>query len=169
MFEGCTSLTTAPELKAYIMKDYCYQSMFSGCTSLTTAPTLSAGSLAFLCFSRMFEGCTSLVNVPSNYLPITDLEDSCYSYMFYNCKSLTTAPTLPARIVSSYGYEYMFTGCSKLSYIKALFTNNPEAMDSTRYWVQGVRATGTFVKSANAQWNITGVNGVPSGWTIQTV
>jgi len=34
--------------------------------------------------------------------------------------------------------------------------------------VSGVAATGTFVKNSSATWNVTGVNGVPSGWTIET-
>ena len=36
MFEGCTSLTTAPELPATDLAyaTNCYQSMFQGCTSL---------------------------------------------------------------------------------------------------------------------------------------
>jgi hypothetical protein len=36
-------------------------------------------------------------------------------------------------------------------------------------WVKGVASSGTFVKNKNATWNVTGVNGVPSGWTIQKV
>ena len=35
-------------------------------------------------------------------------------------------------------------------------------------WVSGVATTGTFVKNSAATWTTTGVNGVPSGWTIQT-
>ena len=27
---------------------------------------------------------------------------------------------------------------------------------------------GTFVKNSAATWNVTGVNGIPSGWTITT-
>ena len=42
MFEGCTSLTSAPaSLPATTIAYSCYQSMFKGCTSLTTAPTLA--------------------------------------------------------------------------------------------------------------------------------
>ena len=46
LFENCTSLTTAPELPATTLRNYCYLSMFQGCTSLTTAPrTLPATTL----------------------------------------------------------------------------------------------------------------------------
>jgi hypothetical protein len=60
MFEGCTNLTTAPELPATTLADYCYNDMFRGCTNLTTAPELPATTLADYCYSDMFEGCTNL-------------------------------------------------------------------------------------------------------------
>ena len=34
MFEGCTSLTTAPELPATSLADSCYSSMFNGCPKI---------------------------------------------------------------------------------------------------------------------------------------
>jgi hypothetical protein len=61
----------------------------------------------------------------------------------------------------------MFNGCTKLNYIKAMFTTTP-SNTYTQNWVSGVAATGTFVKNSAATWNVTGVNGVPSRWTVQT-
>ena len=46
LFEGCTSLTQAPELSAMTLADYCYYEMFKGCTRLTQAPELPATTLA---------------------------------------------------------------------------------------------------------------------------
>jgi hypothetical protein len=60
MFSGCTSLTTAPELPATTLTNYCYQYMFSGCTSLTTAPELPATTLTNYCYDYMFQGCSRL-------------------------------------------------------------------------------------------------------------
>ena len=60
MFQGCTSLTTAPELPATTLSDNCYQYMFQGCTSLTTAPELPATTLKDYCYQYMFQGCTGL-------------------------------------------------------------------------------------------------------------
>jgi hypothetical protein len=60
MFFGCTSLTTAPELPATTLTNYCYRGMFCGCTSLITAPTLPAMTLVDSCYGGMFSGCTSL-------------------------------------------------------------------------------------------------------------
>jgi hypothetical protein len=73
------------------LADHCYSYMFNGCTSLTTAPSLPATTLAHSCYYYMFNGCTSLTTAPS--LPATTLADYCYSYMFNGCTSLTTAPS----------------------------------------------------------------------------
>ena len=63
MFQGCTSLTTAPELPVTTLAPHCYSSMFMNCTSLTTAPELHATTLANYCYSYMFNGCTSLNSI----------------------------------------------------------------------------------------------------------
>jgi hypothetical protein len=167
MFHGCTSLTTAPELPAITLADNCYNHMFDSCTSLTTAPALPATTLAHYCYRHMFNGCTSLTTAPA--LPATTLEYSCYSYMFAGCTSLIKAPELPATTIqyASYCYNGMFQNCSKLNYIKAMFTTTPST-NYTSDWVSGVSATGTFVKNSAATWNVTGVNGVPTGWTVET-
>jgi hypothetical protein len=65
-------------------------------------------------------------------------------------------------------YGSMFDGCTRLNYIKAMFTTKPTT-SYTYNWVRGVSSTGTFVKNIAATWNVTGYNGVPSGWTVQTV
>ena len=35
-------------------------------------------------------------------------------------------------------------------------------------WVLDVSQTGTFVKNSAATWDVTGVNGIPTGWTVET-
>ena len=69
IFQGCTSLTTAPALPATTLADNCYSYMFSDCTSLTSTPALPATTLAFSCYYCMFDGCTSLTAAPA--LPAT--------------------------------------------------------------------------------------------------
>ena len=118
MFEGCTSLTSAPELKATTLEDYCYFGMFRGCTSLTSAPELKATELAGSCYGSMFSGCTSLEKAPE--LKATTLENKCYSYMFYGCTSLTSAPELTATELAYESYYSMFSGCTKLSTVTML-------------------------------------------------
>ena len=60
MFDGCTGLTSAPELPATTLADNCYYDMFGGCTGLTSAPELPATTLASRCYRYMFNGCTNL-------------------------------------------------------------------------------------------------------------
>ena len=166
MFYGCTSLTTAPaELPATTLTDDCYNGMFNGCTSLTTAPELPATTLAIYCYRSMFSGCTSLVNAPA--LPATTLASNCYYNMFNYCTSLVNAPELPATTLTDDCYYGMFNGCTSLNYIKAMFTTTPSST-YTSNWVSNVAASGTFVKNSAAEWDVTGVNGVPTKWTVQT-
>ena len=191
MFNGCRSLTSAPELPATTMVENCYAGMFNGCTSLSTAPALPAMSLATFCYAQMFQYCKSLINAPvlpattmavqcykdmfygctslatAPELPAMSLSERCYDQMFYGCNNLTLAPVLPATTLVSRCYESMFSSCTKLNYIKALFTTTPSS-SYTNNWVSGVAATGTFVKSSSATWDVTGNNGVPTGWTVST-
>ena len=166
MFYGCRKLTTAPELPATTLTEKCYINMFTQCSGLTTAPELPATTLAASCYTEMFSNCKSLTAAPA--LPATTLTNWCYSGMFSACTSLTTAPELPATALTVlYCYQFMFQGCSKLNYIKAMFITAPQSY-LTNYWVQGVASTGTFVKNSAATWTTTGTNAVPSGWTVET-
>ena len=113
MFRGCTGLTEAPELPAETLADNCYGWMFNGCTSLTTAPDLPATTLANSCYQTMFNGCTGLTTAPA--LPATTLEGTCYYSMFKGCTSLTTAPELPATTLADSCYYGMFQGCTGLT------------------------------------------------------
>ena len=113
MFNGCTSLTTAPELPATTLANSCYQNMFDGCTGLTTAPALPATTLADYCYQYMFYGCTGLTTAPS-VLPATTLAEGCYQNMFWGCTRLVTAPELPATTLAYYCYTGMFNGCTSL-------------------------------------------------------
>ena len=113
MFKGCTSLTSAPELPATALTTNCYKYMFQGCTSLTTAPELPATALGQYCYGGMFDGCTSLTHAPE--LPATSLTQECYNQMFQGCTSLTTAPELPATTLVGLCYSSMFQGCTSLT------------------------------------------------------
>lgn len=112
LFNGCTSLTSAPSLKATTLANYCYNNMFEGCTSLTSAPALPATKLANSCYASMFSGCTSLKSAPS--LKATTLAYGCYYWMFKGCTSLTYSPELPATTLVEDCYNSMFEGCNSL-------------------------------------------------------
>ena len=155
-FEGTSSIS-----------NYQFYGLFVSSVGLVSAKNLylPPTTIPTSGYSNMFDGCTSLTEAPK--LIATTLGNSCYCYMFNLCYSLTTAPELPATTLVSGCYNYMFRGCSKLNYIKALFTTTPST-SYTNTWVNGVSSTGTFVKNSAAQWDVTGINGVPTGWTIQT-
>lgn len=162
LFEGCSNLVNSPQLPSMNLVPYCYAGMFNTCTSLVTPPVLPATTLATNCYNGMFYRCTSLVNAP--VLPATTLATYCYNYMFRECTSITTAPDLLANTTASHCYDYMFDGCTSLNYIKCLSTTGK----SFTNWVRNVAATGTFVAYMNQGgfWQ-QGVNGRPSGWTVQ--
>ena len=165
MFQNCRNLITTPKLPATTLTGYCYQSMFNGCTKLTITPELPAITLATTCYASMFNGCTGLTTAPE--LPATKLTYYCYYAMFQSCSNLITAPELPATTLVAYCYSNMFRGCRNLNYIKAMFVTTPSS-SYTGNWVINVASTGTFVKNAAATWDVTGDDGVPENWTIET-
>ena len=193
LFDGCTSLTKAPELPATTLAHNCYDCMFLGCTSLTKAPVLPATKLAEICYARMFDGCTSLVNAPelpattlamSCYismfsgctsltkapaLPATTLYMNCYHSMFKGCTSLTKSPVLPATTLRDSCYYYMFSGCSSLNEVRCQMPSSYSSYYiSSKYaynWLKDVASTGTFYTNADAHWPSGSVSGIPTGWT----
>ena len=183
MFSGCTSLVNAPELPATTLADSCYINMFQNTNVLpdtsnidfTSQTVVASGGLIGLFGGTKVTDADLMRILPKNSnnkycLPATTLANYCYSYMFNNCKNLTTAPELPATTLVKYCYQYMFYNCTNIKYIKAMFTTRPSGSSPNYYtenWVKGVSATGTFVKNSAASWNVTGANGIPTGWTIQ--
>lgn len=192
MFQGCALLVSAPELPATTVAQSCYRSMFAQCASLVNVPSiLPATNLSGKteCYRAMFYDCTSLVNAPE--LPATTLGQGSYYQMFYHCASLVIAPELPAAAIYAQTYlqmfrncsslvtvpailattasggescHRMFMGCTSLNYVKCLLTNR-SGNRPTYEWLNGVAATGTFVKAPNATWEL-GISGIPTGWTV---
>ena len=121
MFQGCTSLTTAPSLPATTLASNCYYYMFYGCTSLTTAPSLPATTLANNCYNSMFQGCTSLTTVPS--LPATTLKINCYTSMFYLCTKIKLSTTASGTYTKSYRIPQNGTGTTASGALVYMFGN----------------------------------------------
>lgn len=65
-------------------------------------------------FYRLFQGCTAIRNVSKNFLPARVLSSNCYYYMFYQCSNLITAPDLPATTLAGSCYYSMFRDCINL-------------------------------------------------------
>ena len=98
---------------------------------------------------------------------LSTLPENCFSQLFDGCTSLTQAPALPATTLANHCYESMFVNCTSLAFIEAMFTTEPGS-NYTNQWVYGVAQNGTFVKSAQASWDVSGINGIPTGWTVET-
>lgn len=164
MFSDCKNLINIRELPATVLADSCYSGMFMGCTSLTKMPILHSTDLNVYCYYRMFKGCTSLTEVTS--LPATTVFEASYREMFSGCTNLITAPEIFATRLVSKVCQEMFYKCSNLNYIKIHSTNGTSSCLSN--WTSGVASSGTFVKKASTSFT-TGVNGIPSGWTVQSI
>lgn len=126
--------------------------------------SLSAYSYAF---TNLFKDNTYLRKGRYMSMPATTLSEKCYNGMFKGCTNMTNAPELPATTLATGCYNEIFKGCSSLKYIKALFLTTPSDT-YTADWVNGVASDGTFVKNSSASWNVTGNNGIPSSWTVET-
>ena len=59
MFNGCTSLTTAPELPASTLVGSCYNRMFYGCTSLSSITCYATNISADDCVTSWVDGVAS--------------------------------------------------------------------------------------------------------------
>lgn len=141
--------------------------LFSSCTGIRNVDSdfLPATVISRYCYVMMFAACSNLISGPD--LPAEVLASNCYYGMFRECISLVKAPVLPAKSLVSSCYNYLFYKCSSLNYIKAMFTTYP-TYSYTNYWVLAVASSGIFVKGKDATWNVTGIYGVPTGWTVIT-
>ena len=170
LFYSCAALTSAPELPAKTLANYCYYHMFEGCTSLTSAPELKATTLEKSCYSSMFYGCTSLTSAPK--LKATTLAASCYSRMFYGCTSLTSAPELKATTLAASCYSRMFYGCTKLSTVTMLAPSDQisKKSDCCYNWLYNAGTDKTVssrtlkVMDADAYTALEGKGYLPDNW-----
>ena len=164
LFQNCTGLTDASNLilPATTLANGCYSRMFQGCTSLTTAPELPATSFAYYCYSQMFEGCTSLVNAPIINRKNSEDGDSACVAMFKGCSSLTRIQFINLYNLDS-SAQQMFWNCSNLNYVKCL--TEATSTIECNIWLRGVSEAGTFIKHPDSTY-VRNENGIPSGWTV---
>ena len=161
LFDGCSVLTSAPELPATTLADNCYSFMFYGCTSLTSAPELKATTLAGSCYDNMFYGCTSLTSAPE--LKAKTLAVSCYNYMFSGCTKLSTvtmlAPSDQILNTISCCYNWLYkTGTDETVTSRTLIVTDEAAYNAlvskTKYlpdnWKKGTAGT-TVKKEDNTE------------------
>ena len=155
LFLNCSVLTSAPELPATILANYCYYQMFSGCTNLTAAPELPATTLENSCYREMFWSCTNLASAPE--LPATILANYCYFGMFERCTNLTSAPELPATVLAEACYGSMFLDCTKLSTVTMLAPSDQisKATYCCYNWLYNAGTDGTVTSRTLIVDNIT--------------
>lgn len=174
LFSGCTNLVNAENLiiPASAMTSNAFNGTFRGCTSLTKAPELPAKVMANSCYSSMFEGCTSLSKPPS-VLNVNGVEGSCFQRMFCMSRTsmVTSAMKYTPKMYGSYNTatfaQQMFCGNGSLETVECYMTKTSGDFSQTN-WMQYTNSTGTF-KKLSTQTFVSGVNGIPDGWTVLNV
>ena len=102
--------------------------MFQGCTTLTTAPVLPATTLANNCYTGMFQGCKALTTAP--VLPATTLANSCYSGMFYSCRKLKYVKSLATDITAANALkDWLSVVASSGTFVKPAGVTYPSGPD----------------------------------------
>ena len=167
MFMNCTKLVYGPLiLPAENLTSLCYNDMFNTCSSMLKTPLLPSTTLANDCYCGMFLGCSSLTEAAP--LRATVLVSRCYAHMFQGCSSLVTAPEILGENLEHQCFNAAFRYCSSLNYIKVQFNSYTSSTEYTDEWMQGVAASGTFVKKRGVTYP-TGRYGIPSGWTVEEI
>lgn len=161
-------------------QDNNYYARFTG-----TGKFNASGNLAYLysesdtisyIYERMFSGLfynsTTIVSAKDLIFPLAEYTNGAkligrvQGYMFQGCTNLEEAPIMPLTTLTPSHFARCFQGCSKLDKITMLATDI-SANNCLYSWVQSVAASGTFVKAASMTTLPTGVNGIPSGWTVE--
>jgi hypothetical protein len=100
MFEGCSSMTVAPELPAETLERWCYAYMFDDCYNLTVAPVLPGKTLFNYSYCGMFAYCKKLDNIVCLATEISG--EYCTDYWLYEAgidvsgtKTITVMPGFP--------------------------------------------------------------------------
>ena len=166
-----------------ITQNCVYRNMFYYCQKLiyppkvlpaTTLKSYKDGNFYYGSYHAMFYYCTSMIKVPDIKAVNIDLDS--FGNMFNGCINITTGPilratVLPANIQDNYSghgcYNHMFSGCTKLNYIKCYATTNISQLNLYN-WVQNVGNVGLFEKAASAEYS-SGDFGIPNGWTNRNI
>lgn len=164
-----SGIVETPEILAEEVEASTFKTTFYNCKSLTKCTSSLKPKLLYnSSYNQMFKGCTSLIKAPEIQATHHDASGNYHmGQMFSGCTSLTSSPSLKIQTLGKQGYYQLFYGCKNLNKIEMLATD-VSATECLSSWVNGVASVGTFIKSSTATWNINGVNGIPSGWTVQT-
>lgn len=114
-------------------------------------------------YTDLFQG-QNIVSAHRLYLP-PQVQKLSYGGLFKNCVHLEFAPDIFIYVANEYKCANMFRGCTNLRHIKCTTDYYANCFET---WVTGVATKGTFVKKRGVEWP-TGVNGIPTGWTVEEV
>lgn len=144
MFQGCTSLTTMPNMES--IQDTtangraAYMGMFDGCTALqyNTQQTIHINKATYQGCQNMFKNCSSIVNAPNIEVyefgnPVSGNGVSAsFGSMFYECTSLETPPErFDITEVDNQTFYQTFTNCSNLQYAPIINIRSVKPFNST--------------------------------------
>ena len=117
IFENNTKLTSAsditftPSVDGSLSK-YCYLYLFKKCTNLTTVPKIIPAKKQGEDSCNGMFSYTAITTAPA--LPATILSNGCYVDTFHGCSKLVNAPALPATEMKPYCYRALFARCTSL-------------------------------------------------------
>lgn len=84
--------------------------------------------LQTLAFAKLFGGSKAITKVDNGFFPnVAEVNAFCYSSIFQGCTNLVTAPDVvvyPDQIVNDRSFQGAFSGCSKLTMMPELQTDN---------------------------------------------
>ena len=117
IFENNTKLTSASDITFTPSVDgslssYCYLYLFKKCTNLTTVPKIIPAKKQGEDSCNGMFSYTAITTAPA--LPATILSNGCYVDTFHGCSKLVNAPALPATEMKPYCYRALFARCTSL-------------------------------------------------------
>lgn len=126
-----------------------------------------------------FEDSTAHFNIYGNIMSLVDYDnfttlntltnEYVFTAMFRDCKIHNVNVYLPATVLTEGCYLDLFAQYNLSTIEKITITclaTDISAYGCTKGWLTGIATTGTFVKHPNTTWP-TGVDGIPTGWTVQ--
>ena len=117
IFENNTKLTSASDITFTPSVDgslssYCYLYLFKKCTNLTTVPKIIPAKKQGEDSCNGMFSYTAITTAPA--LPATILSNGCYVDTFHGCSKLVNAPALPATEMKPNCYRALFARCTSL-------------------------------------------------------
>ena len=161
MFQGCSSLTTIPQLDTSNGTNF--SNMFSSCYALTTIPQLDTSNGTNFCY--MFNSCSNLTNIPQ----LDTSNGTSFIHMFYNCTDLTNLTmtgTIKANGMDLH-YSTKLSKASIISVINALSdTTNALKVQLSKTAVNNAFETSGGVADGSTSEEWTTLIATKANWTI---